>query len=616
MWRSGITHDCPGFVPRALISKSLASGAALLTLVSLSCTPIEDGGPSSADREEAARLHDLFEREWEFRLKESPLRATAVGRHEYDHLLPAVDADSQRRRAGVWRDFLSELESIDRSRLESRDRVSAAIFQRQLEDATADIEFGAWQIPLNADSGFHTAFTRLPEEMPLASERDYDNYAARLRAFPAHVGQQIANMREGMVRGMTLPCVVLEGLDTTIAAHVVDDVRDSVFHAPYEAFPSTVPASAHARLREDGRTAVRDGAIAGYRLFLDFMANEYVPACRESLGASELPDGRAYYQQQIRHFTTLNLTPEEIHEIGRQEVKRIRSEMAQIIEEVGFDGDFAAFLEFLRTDPRFYDRTPEELLKQAAWLAKKMDARLPSLFKTLPRLPYGVEAVPDHIAPKYTAGRYVGAPQGSGRPGIYWVNTHALEQRPLYTLEALTLHEAVPGHHLQVALNNEIEDLPPFRRFSYISAFGEGWGLYAERLGLEAGFYKDPYSNFGRLTYEMWRACRLVVDTGIHALGWSRQQAIDFLAAHTALSHHEVRTETDRYISWPGQALSYKLGELKIRELRRGAEDALGERFDVRAFHDAVLLNGSVPLTVLGEQIESWIDEALQAIAD
>jgi uncharacterized protein (DUF885 family) len=291
-------------------------------------------------------------------------------------------------------------------------------------------------------------------------------------------------------------------------------------------------------------------------------------------------------------------------------VKRIRQEMEAIIERVGFEGEFADFLTFLRTDPRFYAETPEELLMRAAWIAKRMDGKLPALFKTMPRLPYTVEAVPDAIAPKYTGGRYVGAAEGSTQPGRYWVNTYALENRPFYTQEALTLHEAVPGHHFQVALSRELEDLPNFRRYSYISAFGEGWGLYSEFLGIEAGFYTDPYSDFGRLTYEMWRACRLVVDTGVHAFGWSREQALDFLAGNTALSLHEVRTEIDRYISWPAQALSYKLGELKIKELRRRAEAALGAEFDIREFHDAVLLHGAVPLPVLERQIDRFIAEA------
>jgi uncharacterized protein (DUF885 family) len=323
-----------------------------------------------------------------------------------------------------------------------------------------------------------------------------------------------------------------------------------------------------------------------------------------------MPGGSALYAYLIRHFTTVDLTADAVHEIGLAEVKRIRAEMDAVIAKSGFTGDFSSFLKFLRTDPRFYAKTPDELLERAAWIAKRMDGKLPSLFGKLPRQPYGVEPVPDDIAPKYTGGRYVGAPLDSTKAGRYWVNTYALPSRPFYTQEALTLHEAVPGHHLQIALTKELNGLPKFRRYAYVDAFGEGWGLYSERLGIEAGFYTDPYSDFGRLTYEMWRACRLVVDTGIHAKGWSREQAIDYLASNTALSIHEVTTETDRYIAWPGQALAYKMGELKIRELRKRAEDALGKRFDVRAFHDAVLANGTLTLPVLEARIDSFIRAA------
>jgi uncharacterized protein (DUF885 family) len=409
---------------------------------------------------------------------------------------------------------------------------------------------------------------------------------------------------------MTIPRATLDGYDSTITAHVVDDPTKSVFWVPFAKFPSSVPASEQDRLRQEGRDAIMNGAVAGYRSFLDFFRNEYLPKARTTLGASELPDGRAYYALKIREFTTLNLTPEEIHKIGLDEVDRISAEMNTVMKQTGFEGDFPAFLLFLRTDPRFYAKTPEELLMRASRIAKRIDGKLPSLFKTLPRLPYTVEPVPADIAPKYTSGRYVGPAQGSTQPGIYWVNTYMLESRPLYNLEALTLHEAVPGHHLQIALSRELTDLPNFRRFSYISAFGEGWGLYCEWLGLEAGIYSDPYSNFGRLTYEMWRACRLVVDTGIHSMGWTRKQAIDYLASHTALPLHEVETEVDRYISWPGQALSYKLGQLKIRELRTYAEKQLGAKFDVREFHDVVLRDGRLPLELLDEQVKEYVRAA------
>ncbi len=574
-------------------------------------------GCSGSDPTERS-LNALFDREWELRLEENPLFATSVGDRRYDDRLPSVAVADQERRVELWRGILAELQAIDRDALDRQDQINYSIFESQLKERISNFEFGTYRVPILADSGFHTGFARLPRSMPFAKRKDFENYVARLNAFPAYVDQHIANMRLGLEAGVTLPKVVLQNYDVTISTHVVDDPQQSVFWKPFESVPTGMRLETFEELRELGRPAVQ-AAIGGYRTFLEFMMTEYVPGARETLGASELPDGDAYYQQRIRHFTTLDHTADEIHAIGRAEVKRIRGEMEQIIRELQggeMQVDFAEFLQFLRTDERFYAKTPEELLKQASYLAKKMDAKLPALFKTLPRLPYGVEPVPDSIAPVYTAGRYVSAPAGSHEPGYYWVNTYDLPSRTLYTLEALTLHEAVPGHHLQISLNNELTDLPNFRRYSYISAFGEGWGLYSEWLGLEAGFYQDPYSDFGRLTYEMWRACRLVVDTGIHAMGWTRQQAMDFLAANTALSLHEINTETDRYISWPGQALAYKIGEeLKIRELRQRAEEALGEDFDVREFHDAVLLNGSVPLPVLEESVLAYIDEA-KAAAD
>ena len=560
--------------------------------------------------DDAARLHALFDREWEVRLKEDPLFATAVGRHEYNALLPSLTLADLERRAQAAQATLAELETIDRAKLGAEDVVNYDMFQRQMENRIKDFELGGYQMPFNADSGFHTGFAQLPRDVPLQTVKDYESYISRLKAWPRYVNEEIALMRKGIERGMTIPRAVLDGYDTTISAHVVDDPTKSVFWEPFAKFPSTVPAGEQERLRAAGREAVTNGAVAGYRAFLDFYRKEYLPNARKTIGASELPNGRAYYQQQIRQFTTLDLSPEEIHKIGLAEVERISAEMREVMKQVGFQGDFAAFLNHLRTDPRFYAKTPEELLARASWIAKRIDGKLPSLFKTLPRLPYTVEPVPSHIAPKYTSGRYVEAPEGSLQSGIYWVNTYKLDSRPFYNLEALTLHEAVPGHHLQIALSRELSALPNFRRYSYISAFGEGWGLYSEWLGLEAGFYTDPYSNFGRLTYEMWRACRLVVDTGIHAMGWTRQQAIDYMATRTALPLHEVQTETDRYISWPGQALAYKMGELKIKELRKRAESELGGRFDVREFHDVVLGSGSVPLDVLEQNVARYIDTA------
>ena len=540
-------------------------------------------------------------------MRESPTFATSVGRHEYDDRLASVTPADLERRHEHAKAVLAELATIDRSKLPPAEIVNYDMFKQQVENSITSYDLGDYQVPFNADSGFHTGFSRLPQDVPLATVKDYENYISRLNAWPRYVREEIALMRIGLKRGMTVPRATLDGYDHTISAHVVDDPAKSVFWRPFENFPPTVPTSEQERLRQAGRTAVMQGAVAGYREFLDFFQKEYLPGARTTLAASELPDGRAYYALKIREFTTLNLTPEEIHKIGLAEVDRIAGEMNAVIKQVGFQGDFAAFLQFLRTDPRFYAKTPEELLMRAAWIAKQMDGKLPSLFKTLPRLPYTVEPVPPDIAPKYTSGRYVGPAEGGTQPGIYWVNTYKLDSRPLYNLEALTFHESVPGHHLQISLSRELGSLPNFRRYSYNSAFGEGWGLYCEWLGLEAGFYKDPYSNFGRLTYEMWRACRLVVDTGIHSKGWTRQQAIEYMATRTALPLHEVETEVDRYISWPGQALAYKLGELKIKELRKRAEQALGTRFDVRAFHDVVLGSGAVPLGVLEANVDRWI---------
>ena len=575
--------------------------ALLVAVVAAGSTPAaEPAGASAAFRQ-------LLDEDWEARLRENPRLATETGDHRYDDRLPSVAPADLEKAAARRRAVLSRLQAIPRASLETGDRISYDMLAVELRDDVADYEMGQWRLPINADSGFHTAFASLPRDTTFTSTRDYESYIARLRAFPAHVAQQVANMREGLRTGFTLPRVVLDGYDVTVRTHIVDDPEKSVFYAPFRAFPPGVPEGERARLIAAGRAAVLEGAVAGYRAFLDFMTVEYLPKTRTTIAAADLPRGREYYAYRVRHFTTLDVTPEEVHQIGLREVARIHSEMEDVIRQAGFQGDFAAFLQFLRTDPRFYARTPEELLKQASFIAKRMDGKLPSLFGRLPRLPYGVEPVPAHLAPKYTGGRYVEAPVGGTRAGTYWVNTYALESRPLYVLEALTLHEAVPGHHLQIALQQEMQGVPHFRRAAMVGAFVEGWGLYSERLGLEAGFYQDPYSNFGRLTYEMWRACRLVVDTGMHALGWSRQKAMDFMAANTALSLHEVRTETDRYISWPGQALAYKMGELKIRELRAKAEAELGPKFDVRAFHDAVLANGPVPLPVLEEQIRDFI---------
>ncbi|REK04522.1 MAG: DUF885 domain-containing protein [Acidobacteria bacterium] len=590
--------------------------AFLLPPIVLACATGEQQGDERSAQSRA--LEDLFARQWEWRLDNYPELATNVGDYRANDQLTSVAPVDLERRAEETRGFLAELEAIladagdDEAALSRTDRINADILRRQLRNSVVSHEFGDWQIPLNADSGFHIGFSRLASNVPFDTTQHYEDYIARMRAWPRLVDQQIANMRLGLARGFVLPKVVLAGYDSTYDSHLVDEPTESVFWEPFEEFPIAVPESEHERLREAGRVAIREAIVPGYRAFSDFMKGEYIPGCSDSIAATDLPDGEAYYDHLVESFTTLDLSADEVHEIGLREVARIRADMEALLERIEWKGSFDDFLTFLRTDSEFYAQTPRDLLEKASYLSKKADGQLPRFFGTLPRLPYTVEPVPDHMAPKYTSGRYVGPPEGSVRPGIYWVNTYALGSRPLYNLPALTLHEAVPGHHLQNALAKEQEKQPDFRRTSYISAFGEGWGLYCEFLGIEMGMYETPYEEFGRMTYEMWRAVRLVVDTGMHAKGWTRQQTLDYLAENTALPLHEIETETDRYISWPGQALAYKMGEIKIRELRTRAEQALGDRFDIRAFHDAVLAGGSVPLPVLEESIDLFIAEALE----
>lgn len=525
--------------------------------------------------------------------------------------LPDMSASAMAKAQQQRLELLDELNKTKVSTLTEQQKINFAILQYRLQNEIDEYRFGAHYMPLTAESGFHSDVLFMLNMSSVKSENDLQTYLTKLAALPLYMQQQMDWMRQGLAKGYTQPKAVLAGYEDSIKSFITTDPAQSPFYRPLLKRPAAISDARWQALQQQAMALISQQITPVYQQYLDFFTSQYVPGARDNIAAIALPDGAAYYQNRLEHYTTLKMTPQQVHEIGLKEVARIRAEMQQVINQTGFKGSFADFVQFLRTDPQFYVTKPEQLLKEAAYLAKKIDAQLPKLFKTLPRTPYGVEPVPAEIAPKYTTGRYAGG-RAAGEPGFYWVNTYALDRRPLYELEALTLHEAVPGHHLQVALANEQESLPVYRRSFYTSAFGEGWGLYSEYLGLEVGFYTDPYSNFGRLTYEMWRAGRLVVDTGMHTMGWSRQQAIDFLAQNTALSMHNVTTEVDRYISWPAQALSYKLGELTIKRLRQKAEVALGDKFDVRAFHDAVLSNGSVPLSVLEQQIDIYIKGAKQ----
>jgi uncharacterized protein (DUF885 family) len=580
-------------------SKTIAPLAVALLTVWAPMTPADDD----------AALEALMAREWAFRQREFPLLASDSGNHEYDDRLAGVSEDDQRRRYEFWKSVRLEMDALDCERLDRMACINLRMFRRQIDQFVAHYEIRAYLIPFTSDWSFFIDWTRLPETTEFKSADDYANYISRLERIPRAMDQHIDLMRTGIETGMTQPRVILAGRGQPILAQLVDDAASSPLMAPFLDRPEDFDAAQWQELTARARHAVQKSVIPAFQRLLTFMRDEYEPGARTTLGALQLPGGERFYREQIRRYATVDMTPAQIHEIGLSEVERIRGEMDAIIEEVGFGGTFGKFLEFLRTDPRFFAETPHQLLAEASYFAKKIDGRLPQLFGRLPRQPYGVAPVPGDLAPFFTTGRYLPAPLEAGRGGYYWVNTHNLESRTLYTLPALTLHEAVPGHHLQGALALEQEHQPPFRRNDYISAYGEGWALYAEKLGVEMDIYETPYQHFGRLTYEMWRACRLVIDTGIHAMGWNRQQALDYLAGNTALSLHEVTTEVDRYISWPAQALSYKLGEYTIWQLRRAAEERLGQDFDLRSFHDFILGLGSVPLDILTDEVRHWTEE-------
>ncbi|MYC59192.1 MAG: DUF885 domain-containing protein [Gammaproteobacteria bacterium] len=588
----------------------------LVPILLLSCAPPESREPAVSNEAatadtSSAELHALFEDEWRSRLARDPLFASYQGVTDYNGLLPDVSPAAQERYLEEDRSFLERLAGIDREALSAADGTNHELFEFIVGNRVILAEYRPWRIPILSDDGFHMSVQRMYESAPLDTVEDYEQYLARLQATGDYFDQNIANMRQGIADGFTQPRAILEGILPSISGSIVEDPEESVFFTPFRGLPGHFDEATAERLREAGRQAIGGTVVPAYQRFLSFFTEEYIPGARETLGASALEDGRAYYEELTRFFTTReDATPDAIHELGLREVARIRAEMEDIITQLEFDGSFADFIEYLRTDPQFYVEEPEQLLKEASWIAKKIDGQMPAFFRTLPRMPYGVEPVPDEIAPNYTTGRYWGAPAGGRRGGYYMVNTYALDIRPLYTLAALTAHEGVPGHHHQGSIRNEIEDLPDFRRAFYPHAFGEGWGLYAEKLGIEMNIYETPYDHFGRLSYEMWRAVRLVVDTGIHYQGWSREQAQDYLAENSALSLHNVRTEIDRYIAWPGQALAYKIGELTILELRGRAESELGENFDIRDFHDAVLLTGGLTMDMLEREIERYIENA------
>lgn len=516
--------------------------------------------------------------------------------------LDTVDAASQKQRLAYWQKVMTKLEALDVDQLSADNQVNYAVYHRQIANRIADQKFKQWQMPFNSDSSFWAGVHYELGGGNLRTADDYRKYIARMKQIPRYFKQEIDNMRAGLARGFSVPRAVLDGRDKSIATVAdITDPAESTFYKPFRDMPASIPADQAKALKAEAEKTIRRDVIPAYADLLTFFRNEYVPKARTTLAAEDMPDGKAWYRQQIREYTTLDLGPEQIHKIGLEQVAKIKKQMLAVMKEAGFDGSFDAFVKYLRTDPKFYAKTPQELLDKTAWVAKEVDGQMAKFFGHLPRQRFTIVPVPAAIAPYYTSGR--------GGAHQYLVNTYDLKSRALYNMPALTLHESYPGHSLQLELASEGAEQPAFRRNGYISAYGEGWGLYAEYLGNEMGIYDTPYKKFGYLTYQMWRACRLVIDTGVHHMGWSRQQAIDYLTEHTALSKLEIVNEIDRYISWPGQALSYELGYLTIRRLRDKAEKALGEKFDIRAFHDTVLSTGSVPLPVLEKRIDTFIAE-------
>ncbi len=502
---------------------------------------------------------------------------------------------------------LKKLAKIKKESLNETDKISLELLKFKLQERVDFYEYEAYLNPLLSDTGFHNKLVYKVKK--LNNYEQVKDYLNTLNAIPSFVSQQIVLLRKGLEKGISQPRVIFnDGYEDSYNKHIVKNYQDSYYYSPFKNLPTQLTVAQTDSVLSAAKLAIEKNVTPQFKVVKKFFEEEYFPKTRTTLGVSETPNGIKYYQNRIAYYTTLPLTANEIHQKGIEEVARIKAEMMQIIKEVGFEGTFAEFIQFLRTDEQFYAKTGDDLLKEARDIAKRIDAQLPRYFITLPRKPYGVAKVPDAIAPKYTTGRYIGTTKNSTEPGYYWVNTYDLKSRPLYVLPSLTAHEAVPGHHLQGSLTNELgDDIPKFRRNMYLSAYGEGWGLYSEFLAEEMGIYRTPYERFGKLTYEMWRACRLVIDTGIHVKHWTREQAVDYMSENTALSIHNVNTEIDRYISWPGQALSYKIGELKIRELRKKAMSELGANFDIRKFHEVILNQGTVTLSILEERVNNFI---------
>jgi len=566
---------------------------------------------SAAFAQEAAgkkALHDLFDREWEYDLRESPTRASQLGDRRWNDRWSDMSLAAIKRRHDHDLEVLANVAKIDRTKLSKPEQLNYDLFKKDLELAIEGFKYRWYLVPLNQRGGIQTE-NELAASLRFATVKDYEDWVARLKAFPVYMDQTIALMSEGVRARMLLPEVVMRRVPAQIDRQIVNNPDESLFYKPFKRFPASIPVADQERLMKEALAAIRSNIIPSYQRFKKFFLEEYLPASYKEVGAWQMPAGEAMYAFFVRRYTTTNTTAQEVHAQGLSEVKRIRAAMQQVMDQVGFKGSSQEFFTFLRTDKRFYYNTPQELFAAYEAISKRIDPHLVKVFKTLPRMPYGVEAIPSAIAPDTTTAYYRQPAADGSRAGTYFVNLFQPESRPKWEMMALSLHEAVPGHHLQIALAQEQGDIPNFRRYGGYTAFVEGWALYAESLGEDMGLYDDPYAKFGQLSYEMWRAVRLVVDTGIHQMHWTRKQAIDYFMENCPKQELDIINEIDRYIAWPGQALAYKTGQLKIKGLRERSTRELGSRFDLREFHDVVLRSGAVPLDVLERNVGEWIAE-------
>jgi prolyl oligopeptidase len=551
-------------------------------------------------------FQSLLDEHWEWALKNSPVMASAMGDRRYNQQWGDSSLAGIEQQHIETRDFLRRAYAIDRQALSAKDQLNYELFRRQLQDDVDAHQFMGYLLPFDHQGGVQN-LDSLTDRLRLVTVQDYDDWLVRLSKLDVVVEQTIDLAEKGRKEGLVSPAILMQRIPAQIAVQVVEFPADSPFFRPFAALPDSFAPDDRERLRAEATDVIEKTVIPAYRKLDKYFNKKYLPAARASIGLSDLPNGSAWYEHQARSFTTTRMTPDEIHRIGLDEVKRIRDEMQKVIAEVEFDGTFQEFLTFLRTDPQFYFDKPEDLYREYLATSKRLDPELVKLFGKLPRMPYGVKPIPDSIAPDTTTAYYNRPAADGSRAGIYYVNLYKPEVRPKFEIEVLSVHEAVPGHHLQIALQQELGDMPMFRRFLGFTAFVEGWGLYSERLGYDMGLYQDPYSRFGQLTYDMWRAVRLVVDTGMHYKGWTRQQAIDFFKDNAAKTEHDIVNEIDRYIAWPGQALAYKIGQLKILQLRERAERQLGDNFDIRAFHDELLGAGALPLDLLEQRMDKWL---------